>query len=112
MNFLLRWLGLDTPVRGARLRPRAEIELNRPSSESYEATKRALLDVLGASITHEDARSIEGAIGLIDGERILCSFEAIDENRTLVRIESIRAISKDPVRSSQYVDRLAEELRR
>ncbi|MGC8484054.1 MAG: hypothetical protein ACP5O6_00245 [Candidatus Baltobacteraceae bacterium] len=110
MSFLLRWLGLDAPLRDARLRPYRRFECAGAVALHRERARRALGDVLGATITRDDEDFLEGSIGLIDGERILVRFESIGEERTCITIESVRPLGVAPRTRSAYVERLADEL--
>jgi len=110
MSFLLRWLGLDAPLRDARLRPYRRIECEGDVAAQIDRARRVMNDILGARITRDESDLLEGSIGLVDGERILARFESIDGARTRVTIESVCPLRASPGRASQYVDRLAEEL--
>uniref|UniRef100_E6Q4A8 DUF1499 domain-containing protein n=1 Tax=mine drainage metagenome TaxID=410659 RepID=E6Q4A8_9ZZZZ len=110
MSFLLRWLGLDAPLRDARLRPYRRLDCDGDVAQHLERTRRAMIDILGASITRDEPDLLEGSIGLVDGERIIVRFEAIDGPRTRISIESVRPLGASPRTNSQYVDRLTEEL--
>ena len=110
MSFLLRWLGLDAPLRDARLRPYRRFECAGTVAAHRERARRAMNDILGATITRDDEDAVEGSIGLIDGERILVRFESIGENRTGIAIESVRPLGVAPRTRSPYVERLADEL--
>ena len=54
MSFLLRWLGLDAPLRDARLRPYRRFECAGAVAVHRERARRAMNDVLGATITRDD----------------------------------------------------------
>ncbi len=110
MSFLLRWLGLDAPLRDARLRPYRRFECAGATTVHRERARRAMNDVLGATITRDDDDALEGSIGLIGGERILVRFEAIGDDRTGITIESVRPLGGAPRTRSPYVERLADEL--
>ncbi len=110
MSFLLRWLGLDAPLRDARLRPYRRFESAVDVTVVRERARRAMKDILGATITRDEDEALEGAIGLVDGERIFVRFESTGDNRTSVTIESVRPLGVAPRAHSAYVDRLAGEL--
>uniref|UniRef100_E6PIC6 Uncharacterized protein n=1 Tax=mine drainage metagenome TaxID=410659 RepID=E6PIC6_9ZZZZ len=110
MSFLLRWLGLDAPLRDARLRPYRRLECDGEVAKHLDRTRRAMSEILGARITRDESDLLEGSIGLVDGERIIARFESIDGERTRITIESVRPLAASPRSASPYVDRLAEEL--
>jgi len=110
MSFLLRWLGLDAPLRDARLRPYRRLECPGEAAVHVDRARRAMIDILGANITRDEPDLLEGSIGLVDGERIVVRFETIDATRTRVSIEGVRTLGVSPRTSSPYVERLAEEL--
>ncbi len=110
MSFLLRWLGLDAPLRDARLRPYRRFEFADDVAVARTRARRAMSEILGATITREEEEVLEGSIGLVDGERILVRFESVGDKRTCVTIESVRPLGVAPRTHSAYVERLAEEL--
>lgn len=110
MSFLLRWLGLDAPLRDARLRPYRRLECPGAVATHIDRARRAMTEILGASITRDEPDTLEGSIGLVDGERIVVRFETIDGSHTRISIESVRPLGASPRTNSPYVERLAAEL--
>ena len=110
MSFLLRWLGLDAPLRDARLHPVRRLECAGAIAVHRARARRAMNDILGATIVRDEDDLLEGAIGLVDGERVIVRFESLGEDRTGMTVESVRPLGIATRTHSVYVDRLAEEL--
>jgi hypothetical protein len=78
----------------------------------HARVREAIERVLGASIVTDDERSgfIEAAFGLVNSERLRCTLEALDAERTAIHIEAFYAAGTDVPETSRNVEALAEAL--
>ncbi len=113
LSFLLKWLGLSID-RSANigLRPSRTLEVGLPFEAAFERCIDGLENVLGAIVRDRDssAGTIDASFGLMFSERIFCGLDAIDENRTRIRIESRRNAQVELPKGSEAVDRLTQFL--
>jgi hypothetical protein len=100
VSFLRRWLGVEKKRVG--LRPHRDLQLCEGIDAAYARVLEAIEVTLGANVTIDDRAGlfIEAGFGLVNSERIRCSFDARDPADTRVRIEAIYpAASEIPERS-------------
>jgi hypothetical protein len=111
-NFILKWLGLVKPAPGVGLRPHRDVELPVDYDTAYARVLSAIDLTLGANVTIDDRRTgfLEAAFGLVNNERVRCSFERIDASRTRVRIEAFFPAGANVQSRSRAVDALADSL--
>ncbi|HTU81374.1 MAG TPA: hypothetical protein VMF61_04545 [Candidatus Acidoferrales bacterium] len=112
MSFLARWLGWQKPNPRAGLRPHREIELDAGFDDAYDRVLSAIDRVLGAHVSIDDRRSgfIEAAFGLVNNERLRCTFEAVTPARTSVRVEAFFPAGATVRETSLAVETLAGAL--
>lgn len=112
MSFILRWLGFEKPKTRIGLRPHHDVEVPLRYDDAYDRVLDAMLTVLGANVTLDDRRSgtIEAAFGLVNNERIRCTFSRNDEARTAVKIEALFPVGSAIPEHSRAVDALARAL--
>ncbi|MGZ3497113.1 MAG: hypothetical protein ACXWNK_11905 [Vulcanimicrobiaceae bacterium] len=111
MSFILKWLRIEKP-QSASIRPSRSIEVGQPLDAVFERCRDGIERVLGGVVreSNREQGTIEATFGLTFSERLTCSFERLDDERTRVRIES-RGLAQAQARTkSEYVDRLAEYL--
>ncbi len=111
MSFLLKWLKPETSAR-ISLRPRKDLTIAKPYGEAYDEVLRAIEVTLGANVSIDDrkGRMIEAAFGLVQNERIRCSFDILSETTTNVRIEALFPAGATIPETSRAVDALAAAL--
>ncbi|HEY3674903.1 MAG TPA: hypothetical protein VGK84_02830 [Candidatus Tumulicola sp.] len=112
MSFIARWLDLRKQRRRVGLRPHGEVSIECTVPEAADRVRRAIADVLGAHVSHDDGASIEAAFGLVQSERIRISINAIDERRSDVRAEAIYPPGRPVPERSAAVDALLAALAR
>jgi hypothetical protein len=112
MSFIFRWLGLGRPGARIGLRPHQDLEVGQPYDAVYDRVLDAMLSVLGANVTLDDRRggTIEAAFGLVNNERIRCTFSRINDERTFVKIEALFQAGSEVPERSRAVDALAASL--
>lgn len=112
MTFLLRWLGFAKPAPAIGLRPHRDVELPLDFDAAYARVLSAIELTLGANVSIDDRRAgfLEAAFGLVNNERVRCSFERIDPSRTRVRIEAFFPAGATVQLRSRAVDALADSL--
>ena len=112
MSFLARWLGWKKPNPRTGLRPHRDVDIAAPYDEAYDRVARGIHDVLGAHLAVDDRRGrfIEAAFGLVNNERIRCTFETPAPDRTVVRIEAFFPAGATIRETSLAVDTLADAL--
>ena len=112
MSFLLRWLGLGKSTPRVGLRPHCTVAVALAIDTAYDQVIGAMTTVLGANVYLADRteRRIEAGFGLVNNERIRCTFESEGSAQTLVRIEALFAAGATVPQSSYAVDALAEFL--
>ncbi|HEY1978343.1 MAG TPA: hypothetical protein VGG89_17450 [Candidatus Baltobacteraceae bacterium] len=110
--FLIRWLGLGKPAPGIGLRPHRDVELNLDYDSAYARVLSAVELTLGANVTIDDRRGgfLEAAFGLVNNERVRCSFDRVDASHTRVRIEAFFPAGAMVQSRSRAVDALADAL--
>ncbi len=108
MHSLIKWLRIDKST-GAAISPSRKFEVEAPFEQVFEASRDGIERVLGGIVRESDARSgvIEATFGLMFSERLTCSLERIEQDRTGVRIQSRRLAQAEVRTKSDYVDRLA-----
>jgi hypothetical protein len=111
MSFLLKWLKAPTSSK-ISLRPHRDIAIAQPYDAAYDATLKAIELTLGANIYVDDrkGRTIEAGFGLVNNERIRCSFDIPDETHTNVRVEALFPAGAEVPEKSRAVDALAAAL--
>ena len=89
MSFILKWLKADTSSK-IGLRPHKNVTIEKPYEEAYDTVLHAIEETLGANIYIDDrkGRLIEAGFGLVNSERVRCSFDTPSETTTNVRIEA------------------------
>ncbi len=114
MSFIMKWLGFGKPAPTIGLRPHREVELAVDYDTAYARVLSAVDLTLGANVTIDDRRTgfLEAAFGLVNSERVRCSFERVDASRTRVRIEAFFAAAANVQSHSRAVDALADTLER
>lgn len=114
MSFIFRWLGLAKPAPAVGLRPHRDVELPCDYDAAYSRVLSAIELTLGANVAIDDRRSglIEAAFGLVNSERVRCSFERLDPSNTRVRIEAFFPAGAMIQTNSRAVDALADTLER
>jgi hypothetical protein len=112
--FLLRWLGFGKPAPAIGLRPHRDVELPVDYDAAYARVLSAVELTLGANVTIDDRRAgfLEAAFGVVNSERVRCSFERIDAACTRVRIEAFFPAGANVQSRSRAVDALADTLER
>lgn len=86
------------------------MEVDLSTQDAFARCKSGIENVLGGVVTGERAGEwIEASFGLIDSERLACSFAAADSGRTRVTIETRRGARPDAA-PSRYVSALANYL--
>ncbi|MEO9169985.1 MAG: hypothetical protein ABI282_01030 [Candidatus Baltobacteraceae bacterium] len=113
MSFFLKWLRPGTSSR-IGLRPHRTVEVRLAFEAAYE---RALIEIestLGANVYVDDrnGRLIEAGFGVINNERIRCTFDEIDATHTQVRIEALFHAGSAVPEKSAAVDALADAVAR
>lgn len=111
MSFLLKWLRPDTSSK-ISLRPRRDVMLAEPYDVAYAKTLDAIERVLGANVTVDDkpGKFLEASFGLVNNERIRCSFEEANPGETRVRIEALFPAGATVPAESRAVNALAAAL--
>lgn len=114
MTFILKWLGLGKPAPAIGLRPHREVELGVDYDTAYARVLSEIDLTLGANVTIDDRRTglLEAAFGLVNNERVRCSFERVDASRTRVRVEAFFPAGANVQSRSRAVDALADTLER
>lgn len=114
MSFLLKWLGFGRPAPQIGLRPHREVMLASAYDTAFERVIDAMTSVLGANvyIADRDERCIEAGFGLVNSERIRCTFESAGALQTTARIEALFPAGSIVPKTSRAVDALAEFLAR
>ena len=112
MSFMLRWLGLEKRNPRAGLRPHRDLELPLPYDEAYDRVLLAIERVLGANVSVDDRKggTIDAAFGLVNNERVRCSFHRIDDAHTGLRVEAHFPAGVTIPETSRAVDALADDL--
>ncbi len=113
MSFLLKWLRPETSSR-VGLRPHRNVEVPLGFGAAYELCLKEIDGTLGANVYVDDrtGRLIEAGFGLINNERIRCSFEPVDETHTVIRVEAFFPAGKVIPERSNAVDALSTALGR
>ena len=108
----MKWLGVGKPPPRVGLRPHRVLELRGTVEASREQILDALLRVLGANVYQDDVAgaTIEAGFGLVNNERIRCTFEPVDPAHTQVRIEAFFPAGAKIPEQSRAVDALAAAL--
>jgi len=111
---ILRWLGLGKPRPSVGLRPHRDVELPLDFDAAYARVLCAIELTLGANVTIDDRPTglLEAAFGLVNSERVRCTFERVDGSHTRVGIEAIFPAGADVQSRSRAVDALADTLER
>ena len=114
MSFIFKWLGLGKPAPAIGLRPHRNVELPVNYDTAYARVLSAIELTLGANVTIDDRHSglLEAAFGLVNNERVRCSFERVDASHTRVRIEAFFPAGASVPSRSRTVDALADALER
>lgn len=114
MISLLKWLGLRKPAAAVGLRPHRDVELPVDYDAAYARVLSAIELTLGANVTVDDRRRgfIEAAFGLVNSERVRCTFERLDTACTRVRVEAFFPAGAIVPSHSRAVDALADALER
>ena len=112
MTFLMKWLGLGKAAPAIGLRPHRDVELPLGYEAAYARVLSAIELTLGANVTIDDRRAgfLEAAFGLVNNERVRCSFERVDAACTRVRIEAFFPAGASVQTRSRAVDALADTL--
>jgi hypothetical protein len=112
IKYLMQWLGLEKPAAKVGLRPHRTVELPLAYSAAYSRVLEAIELTLGANVSIDDraGRLIEAGFGLVNNERIRCSFEILAPERTAVRIEAFFPAGATVPEHSRAVDALAVAL--
>jgi hypothetical protein len=112
MSFIVRWLGLERPGARVGLRPHRDLELELDYDAAYARCMDAVERVLGATVAIDDRSGglIEAAFGLVNSERVRCTFSRVDSNRTALRIEAFFPAGTAVPETSRNVDALAAAL--
>lgn len=113
MSFLLKWLRPQTSSR-VGLRPHRNVRLPLGFDAAYELCLKEIEATLGANVYIDDraGRLIEAGFGLINNERIRCSFDIIDTTHTDVRVEAFFPAGNAVPEKSAAVEALATALER
>ncbi len=108
MSFLRKWLKPETSSR-VGLRPHRTIDLALGYDDAYPRVLEAIELVLGANVTIDDraGRMIEAGFGTVQSERVRVRFDALDAQRTSVRIEAFYPAGREIPERSAAVDALA-----
>lgn len=111
MKFIRDWLRVQRPA-GVAPHASQTVELEEPYAQAFRKCVRGIEDVLGGIVRESDERrgSIEATFGLINSERLTCTLERLDEQRTRAIVTSRRGASAEPAKPSQYVRALADYL--
>jgi hypothetical protein len=114
VTFFLKWLGFGKPAPVIGLRPHRDVEVPLDYDSAYARVLSAIELTLGANVTIDDRRTgfLEAAFGLVNNERVRCSFERVDASRTRVRIEAFFPAGATVQSRSAAVDALADTLSR
>jgi hypothetical protein len=114
VGFILKWLGFGKPAPTISLRPHRDVELAIDYDTAYARVLSAVELTLGANVTIDDRRTgfLEAAFGLVNNERVRCSFERVDASHTRVRIEAFFPAGAAVQSRSRAVDALADTLER
>lgn len=112
--FLLKWLGFGKPAPAVGLRPHRDVELPVDYDTAYARVLSAIELTLGANISIDDRRSglVEAAFGLVNSERVRCTFDRLDASCTRVRVEAFFPAGAIVQSNSRAVDALADALER
>lgn len=112
MSFLLKWLKPETSHK-ISLRPRQDVTLEIAYDDAYANTKTAIEQTLGANVTIDDKSThlIEASFGLVNSERIRCTFDCKTESTTTIRIEALFPAGANIPKESRAVEALAEALK-
>jgi hypothetical protein len=112
MKFLTKWLGLERPGARVGLRPHKEVELEVDYPTAYAKCKAAIETVLGATVITDDERGalLEAGFGLVNSERLRCTFWKVEDTKTGIRVEAFFPAGVDIPEKSRNVDALAEAL--
>lgn len=112
--FIMKWLGFRKPAPTIGLRPHRDVELPVDYDTAYSRVLSAVDLTLGANVTVDDRGTgfLEAAFGLVNNERLRCSFERVDASRTRVRIEAFFPAGAGVQSRSRAVDALADTLER
>jgi hypothetical protein len=112
MKFLTRWLGFERPGARVGLRPHRDVELPLDRAAAHARCRAAIDAILGATVFVDDEKSgcIEAGFGLVNSERLRCTFSQIDAGHTAIRIEAFFPAGVDVPASSRNVDALADAL--
>ncbi|HVA34262.1 MAG TPA: hypothetical protein VNG31_08950 [Candidatus Baltobacteraceae bacterium] len=113
MSFIARWLKIGTTPK-VGLRPHRDLELALDYDAAYDRVLEAIELVLGATVAIDDRRGglLEAAFGLVNSERVRCTLQRLDAQRTAVRIEALFAAGVEVPESSRAVDALSDSLTR
>ena len=109
MSFLMKWLGLSIDrSRGISVRPARTFEIDLPYNQAFERCGYGLQEIVGAQVRESDPQrgTIEATFGLMFSERLACSLQRIEDNRTQVSIESRRIAGTELPKDSTVLDRL------
>ena len=112
IKYILNWLGLEKPVAKVGLRPHRSVELPLPFDAAYSRVLEAIELVLGANVSIDDRRGrlIEAGFGLVNNERVRCSFDILAPDCTGVLIEAVFPAGVTIPEQSRAVDALANAL--
>ncbi|HZY98220.1 MAG TPA: hypothetical protein VFE36_01470 [Candidatus Baltobacteraceae bacterium] len=112
MTFLLKWLGLGKPAPAVGLRPHRDVDLPLDYDAAFARVLSKIELTLGGNITIDDRRTgfLEVAFGLVNSERVRCTFERTDDSHTRVRIEAFFPAGAMIQTQSRAVDALADTL--
>lgn len=111
MSFLFKWLR-TRPRERLILHPTRRLEVAAPVEAAFAKCVAGIENVLGGIVREADVShgSIEAAFGLIDSERLTCTLQSINPDRTSVIIESRRGPRLSAEGGSPYVNALAAYL--
>lgn len=110
----MRWLGFGKPAPAIGLRPHRDVDMATGYDTAYARVLSAVELTLGANVTIDDRRAgfLEAAFGLVNSERVRCSFDRVDASHTRVRIEAFFSAGTAVQSHSRAVDALADTLER
>ena len=111
MSFFFKWLRTRPPER-LILHPTRRLEVPAPFDAVFARCTAGIEGPLGGIIRETDTSRgiIEATFGLIDSERLTCTLQRVDSDRTGVIIESRRGPRLNEESGSSYVNALADYL--
>jgi hypothetical protein len=106
VSFLRRWFGVEKKRVG--LRPHRDLQLSEGIDAAHARVLAAIEVTLGANVTVDDRSggTIEAAFGLVNSERIRCTFDAGEAAGTQVRIEAFYPAAAEVPERSRAVEAL------